>query len=91
MEDIRDVTDRWAKMFEKNFTTNQEEEQKYVPPSERALLPTPSIEHIKLPPPEPITPVQPVSLEIPTDQQGYAEGRTPPDPTTAKFPQIVVP
>ena len=69
MEDIRDVTDRWAKMFEIFFTTNQEEEQKYVPPSERALLPTPSIEHIKLPPPEPITPVQPVSLEIPTDQQ----------------------
>jgi len=69
MEDIRDVTNHWAKMFEFFFTTNQEEEQKYVPPSKRALLPTPSIEHIKLPPPEPIMPIQPISLEIPTDQQ----------------------
>jgi hypothetical protein len=68
MEDIHVVTDRWAKMSE-FFFTSQEDEQKYVPPSKRALLPTPSIDHSKFSPPEPVPPVQPISLEALLDQQ----------------------
>jgi hypothetical protein len=68
MEDIRVVTDHWAKMFEKKIS-NQEDEQKYVPPSKRAILSTPSIPQITLPPAEPVPPIQSALPEAPPDPQ----------------------
>jgi hypothetical protein len=63
MGDICDVTDRWAKIFIIFF--NQEEEQKYIPPSKRAILPTPSIPQITLPKSEPAMPIQSARPEAP--------------------------
>lgn len=75
MEDIRDVMDRWAKIFEKNFS-NQEEGQKYVPPSKRSLLPTSAIDQIMTPFPEPSPSVQTAPPEAPHQPQFNKEQQT---------------
>ena len=68
MESISDITNRWAKIFE-IFLSNQDEEQKYVPPSKRSILPTPPLDqnlpsHLEL-----INIVQTTSLEALLQQQ----------------------
>jgi hypothetical protein len=56
MEDIRVITDRWAKRFEffcvehtmssSSTQANQEEGQRYVPPPKKPLLPDPPLDQI---------------------------------------------
>jgi len=66
MESISDITDCWAKIFE-IFFSNQDEEQKYVPPSKRSILPTPPPDPLHHP--EPINIMQTTSLEAPPQSQ----------------------
>jgi hypothetical protein len=68
MGSISDITDRWAKIFE-IFFFNQKDEQKYVPPPKRPILPTPTPDQTPPPHTEPINTVQTTLLEAPPQPQ----------------------